>query len=662
MAQYLISDNVLTDIADAIRGKLGTPSTTYKPVNMKTAINSIPVATTPTLENRTVIPSETIQYIEKTTGDYLGIVTVNAITGTYVGNGVTRQAATTITPTTSIQTAVAANVYTTGIIKVGAIQTETKTITTNGTYYPSSGKYFSNVVINVPVGASINNQEKTATPSESSQEITPDSGFTGLSKVTVSAISTTYVGSGISQRNSSNLSVNGATVTVPAGYYESQATKSVTTATQAVPAISVNTANGVITASATQSAGYVSAGTKSTTSQLSTQAAKTVTPTASSQTAVAANKYTLGAITVAAVPTETTSISANGTYTPTSGKWFSSVSVNVPSGGGGITPTGTTNITANGSYNVTNYATASVNVSPSLQAKTNINPTESSQTISPDNGYDGLSSVQINAISSTYVGSGITTRSSSDLTVSGATVTVPAGYYSSTATKSVASMTLPTSVSSTSSGTSKATVSRSTSNQYINIPVGYNSTSAYYTISAVANGTVVPTASISATSATLSTGTNTITLTKTVSNTPNVSTAGYISAGTAGNSSVSLTATVTTKAATTYRASTSNQTIAAGTYLTGTQTIAAVSQTNLSAANIKAGTTISISNGSSNIWSIAGTFTSDANAAAADLNSGKTAYVNGVKITGEQVINKFYTGSSAPASSLGNNGDIYLQE
>ena len=74
MAQYLISDNVLTDIADAIRGKLGTPSTTYKPVNMKTAINSIPVATTPTLENRTVIPSETIQYIEKTTGVYLQLM------------------------------------------------------------------------------------------------------------------------------------------------------------------------------------------------------------------------------------------------------------------------------------------------------------------------------------------------------------------------------------------------------------------------------------------------------------------------------------------------------------------------------------------------------------------------------------------------------------
>lgn len=38
---------------------------------------------------------------------------------------------------------------------------------------------------------------------------------------------------------------------------------------------------------------------------------------------------------------------------------------------------------------------------PSLQAKTNIAPSTSSQTITPDVGYDGLSSVQINAISPT---------------------------------------------------------------------------------------------------------------------------------------------------------------------------------------------------------------------------------------------------------------------
>lgn len=136
----------------------------------------------------------------------------------------------------------------------------------------------------------------------------------------------------------------------------------------------------------------------------------------------------------------------------------------------------------------------------------------------------------------------IQSKSSADLTVSGATVTVPAGYYSTQASK------------------------------------------------AVATGSVTAPTSISGTSATVSTGTNTLTLTKSVSVTPNVTTAGYISAGTAGNSSVTLTASVTTKAAATYTPSTSAQEIAAGTYLTGKQTISG--DANLVGANIISGKTI----------------------------------------------------------------------
>lgn len=102
----------------------------------------------------------------------------------------------------------------------------------------------------------------------------------------------------IATKTASNLSASGATVTVPAGYYASQCTKSVTTATQATPSISVSSA-GLITASSTQSAGYVSAGTKSATKQLTVQAAATITPGTSAKTAVAAGRYTTGAVTVA---------------------------------------------------------------------------------------------------------------------------------------------------------------------------------------------------------------------------------------------------------------------------------------------------------------------------------------------------------------------------
>lgn len=134
-------------------------------------------------------------------------------------------------------------------------------------------------------------QSKTATPSTSQQIITPDNGYDGLSQVTVNAM--------------------------PSG-------------SLSTPTIS---SSGLITAQVGTS-GYLASGTK-VTKQLTTQAAKTVTPTASEQTVVNSSVYTTGAVKVAAVPSETKTITANGTYTPSSGKFFSSVTVNVPSSSGG---------------------------------------------------------------------------------------------------------------------------------------------------------------------------------------------------------------------------------------------------------------------------------------------------------------------------------------
>ncbi len=155
-------------------------------------------------------------------------------------------------------------------------------------------------------------------------------------------------------------------------------------------------------------------------------------------------------------------------------------------------------------------------------------------------GGEMLSGVTAYAGGTKITGS-IATKTSSNLSASGATVTAEAGYYASSASKSVAS------------------------------------------------GSATAPATISGTSASVSTGTNTLTLSKTISVTPSV-TAGYVSAGTAGNASVSLTASVTTKGATTYTPTTSDQSIASGTYLTGAQTIKG--DANLVASNILSGVSI----------------------------------------------------------------------
>lgn len=53
--------------------------------------------------------------------------------------------------------------------------------------------------------------------------------------------------------------------------------------------------------------------------------------------------------------------------------------------------------------------------------------------------------------------------------------------------------------------------------------------------------------------------------------------------------------------------------------------------------------------------------TTDATAGSDQILSGYSAYTNGAKISGSVVIQHYYTGNTAPSSSLGVDGDIYLQ-
>ena len=266
----------------------------------------------------------------------------------------------------------------------------------------------------------------------------------------------------IASKSSSDLTVSGATVTSPAGYYASSASKSVasgsattpSTYITANPTISVDS-TGLITASVsgsksvtpTVSAGYVSSGTAGTvsvsgsnTEQLSTQAGTTITPTESEQTAVASGKYTTGA-------------------------------------------------------------------------------------------------VKVGAISSTYVGSGITQRDSTDLTASGATVTAPAGYYAEAASKSVASG---------SAGTPSATKGTVSSNS-VSVTPSVTNTTGYITGGTLTGTAVTVSASelVSGTKSITSSGTTDVTNYASASVAAGTAGTPTATKGTVSNHSISVTPSVT---------------------------------------------------------------------------------------------------------------------
>lgn len=599
-----------------------------------------------------ITPSVTAGYISSGTAGNVS-VTLEATANTVAAN--------TYTPTTTDQTIFNTGLhYFSGVQKVaGDADLVAGNIKQGVTIFGVEGTYS---------GASINNQAKSFTPDETGAEITPDTGYTGLSRVTVSAISSTYVGSGIDRNDSTDLTSSGATVSVPAGYYAEAASKSITSGSAtnsgsaSASSATITTGTNTITLSKavsitpTVSAGYISSGTAgSVTVSLTGSATIDPTPTASGKTVTTpAGYYTASTTTDVDTMTLPTSASSSATtgYTSkaTISRSTSDQYINIPTGYN----------TAGGYYKINAVANGSATGPSSLSG--------SSATISTGTNTITLTKTGVTTtptVSAGYVSSATASTATVALTASvtvdptptasGATVTIPAGYYSAQTTKSVTTMTLPqTTTSSATSGYTKIVeIGRNTSNRYINIPAGYNSTASYYQINAIPDGSATAPASISGTSATVSTGTNTLTLTKTVSVTPSVS-AGYISSGTAGNSSVSLTASVTTKAAATITPGTSDQTISSGTYLTGTQTISG--DADLVAGNIKSGVQIFGVTGS-----YSGLDTSDATAEATDIVSGETAYVNGRKIEGSLVIQKYYTGSSAPSSSLGNNGDIYFQ-
>lgn len=304
-----------------------------------------------------------------------GITPAGNIDITSAGTTDVTNYATATVPSAEYLTGIAYGYYTEGGNKKWRVRGKTELDTSEGAVegWLSEGTHYSEYVTFNAIASGT-----SVTPTESSQTI-GGANYMMEGAVTVNAIPSNYVGSGITQRQSSDLSASGATVTAPSGYYASSASKSVASGSLGVAQTNISKTSldyDIDIAFPSFTAGYIS--TSPTASVSLDIEDKSVTPSTSQQviTPTDTDCY-LNSVTVSAMPSGT-----EGTPTATKGTVSNHAVTVTPSvtnsagyisggthNGTAVTVSaselvsGSQSITDNGDYDVTNLASVSVNVS-----------------------------------------------------------------------------------------------------------------------------------------------------------------------------------------------------------------------------------------------------------------------------------------------------------
>lgn len=281
---------------------------------------------------------------------------------------------------------------------------------------------FVSAINGIPTGGSLETGSQTITATESSQSITmtPSAGYDGFDEVdiTVNAIPSNYVGSGVTQRTSADLIASGNAVVVLAGYYAGNATKTVANGTEGTPTATKSAVSNhaiSVTPSVTNTVGFISGGTHTGTA-----------------VSVSASELVSGA----------KSITENGNGVDVTN--YASVDVNVPAG---ITPTGTKNITilsaGTTTEDVTNFASVTIRVSAG-SATIPATPVNAPPSISV-NAYGQITATvsATQSITPNVSPGYVSTGTSGNITVSGSRTTQMTTQSAQTITPTTTDQTIP---------------------------------------------------------------------------------------------------------------------------------------------------------------------------------------------------------------------------
>lgn len=378
-ANYTAMTQVEVDvpIPDGYINPSGTKPITTNGTHNVNEFENVDVNVQPALQPKTVTPTKAQQPIQADSGYYgLSQVTVRPIPDNYIiPSGTVDLSENRVYDVTQYAKASISVPIPDGYINPSG----TKNITENGTHNVNE---FESAYVNVRPPL----QNKTVTPARNSQIVSSDDSYYGLSEVTVNGIPSEYnVTTGANAAKSEVLEgrkfygINGLedgglknNGTIHETLYASKTSLTLNGAYWGGE-VDINIKNPpTITTNGTYTAESETVMSQVTVNVQPSLQKKSVTPTKSSQP-VSADEgyYGLSQVTVNPIPSN---------Y---------------------IVPSGTVNISENKTVDVTQYASATVNVRPPLQDKT-VTPAKNSQVISPDDSYYGLSGVTVNPIPSNY--------------------------------------------------------------------------------------------------------------------------------------------------------------------------------------------------------------------------------------------------------------------